>query len=134
MENGISLYPGQGIPWDESTAMIEAAAASKLKRLFISLPEYACDLGDIKGELSGWYEWSKGETWHKDYGIYKLRKDHHHLNKEGKYLQACVWIATLTGKNIADLAYAPDLGDDFRSRVPLIRRCAMDAASKFNVR
>ena len=52
MENGISLYPGQGIPWDESTAMIEAAAASKLKRLFISLPEYACDLGDIKGELS----------------------------------------------------------------------------------
>ena len=52
MENGISLYPGQGIPWDESTAMIEAAAASKLKRLFISLPEYDCDLGDIKGELS----------------------------------------------------------------------------------
>ena len=102
-------------------------------------PEYISglkdgELPDIKGELSGWYEWSKGETWHKDYGIYKLRKDHHHLNKEGKYLQACVWIATLTGKNIADLAYAPDLGDDFRSRVPLIRRCAMDAASKFNVR
>jgi len=52
MENGISLYPGQGIPWDESTALIEAAAASNLKRLFITLPEYACDLGDIKGELS----------------------------------------------------------------------------------
>ena len=52
MENGISLYPGQGIPWDESTAIIEAAAASNLKRLFISLPEYDCDLGDIKRELS----------------------------------------------------------------------------------
>lgn len=52
MENGISLYPGQGIPWDESTAIIEAAADSNLKRLFISLPEYECELGDIKGELS----------------------------------------------------------------------------------
>lgn len=52
MENGFSLYPGQGRPWDESTAIIEAAAASKLKRLFISLPEYTSHEGDLKGEIS----------------------------------------------------------------------------------
>lgn len=52
MENGISLYPGQGIPREESTAIIEAAAASNLNQLFISLPEYPGDLGDIKGELA----------------------------------------------------------------------------------
>lgn len=52
MENGISLYPGQGTPWEESTAIIEAAAVSNLRQLFISLPEYPGDLGDIKGELA----------------------------------------------------------------------------------
>lgn len=52
MENGISLYPGQGTPWEKSTAIIEAAAVSKLNLLFISLPEYPGDLGDIKGELA----------------------------------------------------------------------------------
>ena len=87
------------------------------------------DVPDIKGELAGWYVWGKGARWSKDYGVYKLRKDHHHLNREGKYLQACVWIAALTGINIVELPYEPDFGDDFHRRAPLIRRCAMDAAA-----
>ena len=87
------------------------------------------DVPDIKGELAGWYVWGKGARWNKDDGVYKLRKDHHHLNREGKYLQACVWIAALTGINIAELPYVPDFGDDFHRRAPLIRRCAMDAAA-----
>lgn len=52
MKNGISLYPGQGTPLEENLAIIERAAACGLKRLFLSLPDYPTDLGDIKGELS----------------------------------------------------------------------------------
>ena len=82
---------------------------------------------DIKGELAGWYAWGKGARWEKDFGVHRLRMDHHHLNREGKYLQACVWLATLTETDIAELSYVPDFGDDFRRRAPIIRRCAMDA-------
>ena len=99
-------------------------------------PEYIAGLKDgevpdIKGELSGWFEWSKGEKWHKDYGVHKLRKDHHHLNREGKYLQACVWVSSLTGKDLTNLSYVPDFGVDFQRRASLIRRCAVDAAASF---
>ena len=92
-------------------------------------PEYIASLQDgqlpdIKGELVGWYAWSKGEPWHKDYGTYRLRKDYNHLNREGKYLQACVWLASLAGIDVSELPYEPDFGDDFRRRAPLIRRCA----------
>lgn len=52
MENGISLYPGLGFPTEQSRALISEAAAHNLHRLFLSLPDYDCDLGDIKGELS----------------------------------------------------------------------------------
>lgn len=52
MENGISLYPGQGTPVEQSLAIIEEAAGCGLRRLFLALPEYPTDLGDIKGELS----------------------------------------------------------------------------------
>lgn len=52
MENGISLYPGQGTPWEQSLAIIEEAAACGLRRLFLSLAEHPQALGDIKGELS----------------------------------------------------------------------------------
>ena len=52
MENGISLYPGLGLPFEKSRTLIGEAAAHNLHRLFIALPDYDCDLGDIKGELS----------------------------------------------------------------------------------
>lgn len=52
MENGISLCPGQGLPPEQSLAIIEEASACGLKRLFLSLPDYPTELGDIKGELS----------------------------------------------------------------------------------
>lgn len=52
MENGISLYPGQGLPFEQSIAIIQHAAESNLHKLFITLPDYDCELGDIKGELS----------------------------------------------------------------------------------
>ena len=52
MENGLSLYPGLGLPFEQSAAVIAQAAASGLRRLFLSLPDYDCELGDIKAELS----------------------------------------------------------------------------------
>lgn len=52
MENGISLYPGQGLPFAQSVNIITQAAASGLRKLFITLPDYDCELGDIKRELS----------------------------------------------------------------------------------
>lgn len=85
------------------------------------------ELPDLKGELSGWWTWSKGRKHDRDYGSYRLRQDFHHLNKEGKYLQACVWMAALFGVDVTDLPYAPALGEDFLRRAPLIRRCAMEA-------
>ena len=85
------------------------------------------EVPDLKGELSGWWEWSKGKPYHHDHGVYKLRQDFHHLNKEGKYLQACVWTAALFGVDLTDLPYAPDLGEDFARRAPFIRQCAMRA-------
>jgi len=34
--------------------------------------------------------------------------DKFHLNREGEYLQACTWFATLYGRPAADISYAPD--------------------------
>jgi hypothetical protein len=53
------------------------------------------------------------------------------LNREGKYLQACVWVSSLTGKDLTNLSYVPDFGVDFQRRASLIRRCAVDAAASF---
>ena len=85
------------------------------------------ELPDLKGELSGWWEWSRGRSWEADYGTYRLRQDFHHLNAEGRYLQACVWTAALFGVDVSALPYAPDLGADFARRAPFIRACAMKA-------
>ena len=85
------------------------------------------ELPDMKGELSGWWDWSRGKPWQKDYGEYRLRQDYHHLNAEGRYLQACVWTVALFGVDLSSLAYAPDLGADFARRAPFIRACAMKA-------
>jgi len=52
MENGISLYPGRNMPGEQNLAIIEKAAACGLRRLFLSLPEYPTELGNIKDELS----------------------------------------------------------------------------------
>ena len=92
------------------------------------------EVPDLKGELSGWWQWSKGKPWHKDYGKFRLRQDFHHLNAEGRYLQACVWTAALFGVDLTSLAYAPDLGPDFVRRAPFIRTCAMKAVGACGAR
>ena len=80
-------------------------------------------LPDLKGALVGSYRFTgKGNA-------RQLRFDDIHLNREGKYLQACVWTATLFGVDIRNLPYVPDFGADFQRRAPLIRACAQAAVS-----
>lgn len=60
----------------------------------------------------------------------KLCGDSIHLNRDGEYLQACVWIASLFGADVTALDWAP--ADDMRhpGDAPLIRQCAADAAAQ----
>ncbi len=55
-------------------------------------------------------------------------KDKFHLNREGEYLQACVWLAELFGFDVTQLSYRPDfLAED---RAVQMRKCAMDAVKQ----
>ena len=86
------------------------------------------ELPDIGGELSGWFWWGKGRKWDEQADVKRLRFDFHHLNEAGRYLQACVWLATLAGTDVTDLASVPEkAGADLTRNAPLLRRCAMEA-------
>lgn len=56
----------------------------------------------------------------------KVRIDPHHLNAEGRYLQACVWLASLFDVDVAKLTYEPAI-KGFADRARLMRMCAADA-------
>lgn len=86
------------------------------------------ELPDIGGELSGWFWWGKGRKWEDQPDVKRLRFDFHHLNEAGRHLQACVWLATLAGTDVTDLASFPEkAGADLTHNAPLLRRCAMEA-------
>ena len=55
-----------------------------------------------------------------------IRVDAHHLNAEGKYLQACVWLAALFEVDVTKLTYEPAI-EGFAPRARLMRRCAAAA-------
>lgn len=59
----------------------------------------------------------------------KVRIDPHHLNAEGKYLQACVWLSSLFDVDVTKLAYEPPI-KDFAVRARLMRECAAEAVQK----
>jgi hypothetical protein len=86
-------------------------------------------LVDFYGDPVGGSNWKKGRKGQKDAEKVKLRLDSIHLNKEGHYLQACTWLATLFGCDVAKLKYAPkDLAPE---RAALMRACAAEAAAKY---
>ena len=60
-------------------------------------------LPDDKGDVVGKSSWTtkKGSNEHE------LRTDYIHLNKQGQYLQACVWYMFLFGKTGADIKLVP---------------------------
>ena len=55
-------------------------------------------------------------------------KDKFHLNREGEYLQACVWLATLFDCDVSKLAYCPQFLPE--SKAALMRKCAMEAVRR----
>ena len=87
------------------------------------------ELPDMGGEPVGAYRWGKGPSWSKkakDNDVHKLRLDSIHLNDDGKYLQACTWLAALFNNDLSKLAYRPKgLSEE---KAALMRKCAADAA------
>ena len=86
------------------------------------------ELPDMGGEPVGAYRWGKGPSWSKkakDNDVRKLRCDSIHLNDEGKYLQACTWLAALFDDDLSKLAYKPNCLTE--EKAALMRKCAVDA-------
>ena len=80
----------------------------------LTSPAGVCFYGDVTGAASLSKEG-------------KVRIDPHHLNAEGRYLQACVWLACLFGVDVTKLAYEPAI-EGFSARARLMRACAAEAA------
>ena len=121
---GLGLIPvGPAVDLFRKRLPVTARPVSKAARATLKPGE----LPDIGGELSGWFWWGKGRKWDANANEKRLRFDYHHLNEAGRYLQACVWLATLAGTDVTDLASLPEkAGDDLRRNAPLLRRCAME--------
>ena len=56
-------------------------------------------------------------------------KDTIHLNDEGRYLQALVWVKSLFGVDVNRLAFEPKLGDGFSARAKAMRELVDSAQS-----
>ena len=85
---------------------------------------------DFHGDPVGSSKWAKGRKGQKDASAVKLRIDASHLNREGHYLQACTWLATLFGYDVTKLKYAPKWLSP--ERAALMRTCAAEAAAKYS--
>ena len=83
-------------------------------------------LVDFCGDVAGSSVWKKGRKRDADRKEVKLRLDAEHLNAEGKYLQACVWLAALFDVDVTKLAYEPAF-KDFAGKAALMRQCAAEA-------
>lgn len=58
----------------------------------------------------------------------KVGIDAHHLNAEGRYLQACVWLAALFDVDVRELKYEPKF-KGFSDKARLMRECAAAAVA-----
>ena len=55
-------------------------------------------------------------------------KDKFHLNREGEYLQACVWLGALFGTDVTKLSYRPDfLSEERAVQMRASAKAALDA-------
>lgn len=55
-------------------------------------------------------------------------RDKFHLNREGEYLQACVWLGALFGTDVTKLAYRPDfLSEERAVQMRASAKAALDA-------
>lgn len=83
---------------------------------------------DLFGDVVGSSEWKKGWKGQRDWDQVRHRLDAKHLNRAGKYLQACVWLAKLFAVDVTSLKYEPDI-PGFSRKAQLIRQCAAEAVA-----
>lgn len=87
-------------------------------------------------DVAGNSSWKGGRKGAKDEKEIKLRVDGSHLNPEGVYLQACVWLAALFEVDVTKLTYEPSAlkaKEGFSERAKLMRECAAKAVEKLKV-
>lgn len=90
----------------------------KLKEL--KPPELPEQDGDVVGNIYWRKDKKTGET--------KLRKDTIHLNRDGNYLQACVWYMFLFDKKASDVKFVPK---KLKFDAKFLADCAEEAVAKF---
>ena len=85
------------------------------------------NLPDICGDPCGIPKWRKPYRWEKGFDPDKVQLmiDSTHLNSDGEYLQACVWLSVLCGIDARKIGWTPEgLAPD---RAALMRECAHEA-------
>ena len=68
------------------------------------------NLPDLCGDPCGIPKWRKPYRWEKGFDKSKVQLmiDSTHLNEDGKYLQACVWLSVLCRVDARDVKWAPE--------------------------
>ena len=87
------------------------------------------NLPDIFGDPCGVPKWRKPYRWEKGFDPDKvqLMMDSTHLNPDGEYLQACVWLSVLCGIDARTIGWAPEgLAPD---RAAMMRECAFEVVA-----
>ena len=112
------------IPMGEAVQLWRKAAPVSYRRIpAAKLAEYKRPKApSYKGDVVGCHRWRQSK---KAKGEYRLICDATHLNRDGEYLQGCVWFAYLFGADATKIAYKPKHLKP--AEAALIRKCAADA-------
>ncbi len=113
------------IPMGEAVQIWRKKAPMSFRRIpAAKLKEYQRPkTPSYKGDVVGRHNWKRSR---KD-GEYRLFSDTNHLNRDGEYLQGCVWFAKLFGADATKIAYKPKKLKP--AEAALIRKCAADAVA-----
>jgi len=84
------------------------------------------ELPSCAGDVVGSAQWAQSKD---QPGARKLTYDWIHLNKNGKYLQACLWFSFLYGEAADKIALVPE--DIPQDMAVLLRRCAKEALAAY---
>ncbi|MBO7147877.1 MAG: DUF4886 domain-containing protein [Lentisphaeria bacterium] len=107
------------IPMGEAVFYFRKYSPVKYRSEVTQYPALPSSDGDVVGKA-----W-----WAKKDGKYSLRKDCIHLNKEGNYLQACLWFSFLYDEPVTKIKYVPAWMKP--EQAELIRRCVTDALQNY---
>ena len=113
------------IPMGEAVQLWRKAAPMSFRRVSgAKLKEYKRPKApSYKGDVVGRHYWKKS----RKSGEFVMLCDSNHLNRDGEYLQGCVWFAALFGADAEKIAYTPKYLKP--AEAALIRRCAAAAVA-----